>query len=98
MRTPAQRKADQAAAEQARIATEKAAAEARIANCLAEAAAREKKRRKEEWIARERAWKEQVERVQATELHNLEIRLEREARARGPAREPCPTGIWTKKK
>ena len=77
---------------------DRAAAEARIANCLAEAAAREKKRRKEEWIARERAWKEQVEWVQASELHNLEIRLEREARARGPAGEPCPTGIWTKKK
>ncbi|MHB8755651.1 MAG: hypothetical protein ACYC92_11945 [Candidatus Acidiferrales bacterium] len=90
MRTPAQRKADQAAAEQARIATEKAAAEARIAKCLAEAAAREEKRRKEEWIARERAWKEEVEWVQATELHNLEIRLEREVRARGPKREPCP--------
>ena len=98
VRTPAQRKADQAADEQARIATEKAAAEARIANCLAEAAAREKKRCKEEWIARERAWKEQVEWVQASELHNLEIRLEREARARGPAGEPCPTGIWTTKK
>jgi hypothetical protein len=86
VRTSAQRKADQAAAE------------ARIAKSLAEAAAREEKRRKEEWIARERAWKEQVEWVQATELHNLEIRLEREARARGPARELCPTGIWTKKK
>lgn len=63
MRTPAQRKADQAAAEQARIATEKAAEEARIAKRLAAFEAREKERRKEEWIAEERYWKEFVERV-----------------------------------